>query len=184
MYSRRYSIAKWPVHEATNWPRGTYLNPALLLHVKAIVLGLGAVDSDPLARRSELIGGTDGQSLPVLHLGKRERTRRGTGRRCHRHQTTRPATGQAQRGAKSGTGLDSEAASKPRLVPGPAAQALIQQEELVWHRDADGGGKGRLSQRVEISKPTHESSGLGSARKRLSRTLFLVGLSLIDSWPG
>jgi len=56
----------------------TYLDPALFLHLGRVIFDLGAVNCHPLARRGEIVGAADGRSLPVLHLGKRGRTRRGS----------------------------------------------------------------------------------------------------------
>lgn len=67
--------------------RDTYVDPALLLHFRGIILGLGAIDRDPLARRGEVIGAAKGWPLPVLHFGNRGRTGGGRGGRGSRHQT-------------------------------------------------------------------------------------------------
>lgn len=50
---------------------GTYLDPTLFLHFEAIVLGLGSIDGDSLARRRQLVSTADGWALPLLHLGVR-----------------------------------------------------------------------------------------------------------------
>lgn len=83
----------------------TYFDPGIFLHVRVFVLGLGPIDGNPLAGRSQVFGAADGGSLPVLHLHERGWTRRGRGGRCNRHEKARQGgsagrRGEGQRGEK------------------------------------------------------------------------------------
>lgn len=46
----------------------SYLNPALLLRLEAIIFGLRSIDGNSLAWGSEIVGATNGRPLSVLHL--------------------------------------------------------------------------------------------------------------------
>lgn len=109
----------------------THFNPGFFLHIRVVVLGLGAIDGDPLAGRSQVLSAADSGSLPVVHLHERGWTRRGRGCRCHRHEKARQG-GPAGRveGEQRGTGRSKEY-SQADVVLGLLAQAFMWQGATV-----------------------------------------------------
>lgn len=97
--------------------RDTYVDPAFFLHFRGIILGFGAIDSDPLARRGEVVGTANGWPLPVLHLGDRGWTGGGRGRRGSRHQTAAGERPKSRREEAQGRVLEVLLRFQPSLVP-------------------------------------------------------------------
>lgn len=118
--------------------RDTYFNPALLLHLRGVVLGLGSIDSDPLARRCEIVGAANGRPLPVLHLGDCGGKRRCRGRGHRRHQKDAnkgDLTGRAEEAAERALGIKMRYATKSRPLTGRAGDHPRYREGRGWCRD-------------------------------------------------
>lgn len=104
----------------------THLDPTLLFHLEGVILGLGTIDGDPLARRGQVVGAADGRPLPVLHLGERGWTgrRRGGGR--ERHQKSRSTGQQRGREAQEKRRIGRGSAVKPSPVASLGVRAIIK----------------------------------------------------------
>lgn len=105
--------------------RVTYFNPAFLLHIKGVILCLGAIDSNSFARRSYFIGAADGRPLSILHLCDCGWTRRSRGSR-ERHQKSRGTEQKVGREAQEKRRVGRANALKPSPVANRDVRAVIK----------------------------------------------------------
>lgn len=123
-------IAGYPNIRNRRRCRVTYLNPAFLLCIKGVIFSLGTIDSNSLARRSDIISTADGRPLPILHLCECGWTRRRRG--GERHQKSRGAEQKVGRDAKEERRVGRESALKPSPVANQDVRAFIKR----WRGEA------------------------------------------------
>jgi hypothetical protein len=106
--------------------RVTYVNPAFLLHVKGVVLGLGAIDGNSLTGRGYIISAADGRPLSILHLCECGWTRRSRGGGRERHQKSRGTEQKRGREAQENRRVGGANALKPSPVASRDVRAVIK----------------------------------------------------------